>query len=118
MEANSVRVFQKYSEKSDAFSFGVLLWEVHVYEQPCFRIRFLAYMNAMQVFTRQEPYEGEKDLVALAFRIAVQGYRLSIPSAVPAPISRLMKYYSYHSSFPCAKSKPAYPVPSQGLLGD
>lgn len=61
---------KKYSEKSDAFSFGVLLWEM---------------------FTRKEPYEGEKDLVALAFRIAVQGHRLTIPPSVPAPITLLMK---------------------------
>src|SRR3989344_5402205 len=44
------------------------------------------------MFTRKEPYEGEKDLVALAFRIAVQGHRLTIPPTVPAPITLLMKY--------------------------
>jgi hypothetical protein len=45
-----------------------------------------------QMFTRKEPYQGEKDLVALAFRIAVQGVRLTIPSSIPEPIAQLMKY--------------------------
>jgi hypothetical protein len=52
----------------------------------------LIVARVLQMFTRKEPYEGEKDLVALAFRIAVQGHRLTIPPSVPGPITQLMKY--------------------------
>jgi serine/threonine protein kinase len=59
----------EYSEKSDAFSFGVCLWEILV---------------------RRPPYEGLRNLAA-AVRVAQEdSFRLPIPREVPRPMADIM----------------------------
>ncbi|ELR14267.1 protein kinase domain containing protein [Acanthamoeba castellanii str. Neff] len=60
---------KKYSEKTDAYSFAVLMWEI---------------------LTRKEPYEDEP-LLQIALRVASQGLRLEVPPDTPQPLASLMK---------------------------
>ena len=60
---------QEYSEKSDAFSFGVCLWEM---------------------LFRQSPYPGFHDLQAALLVANDPSFRPPIPEACPGPIKQLM----------------------------
>lgn len=60
---------KKYSEKSDAFSFGVLLWEM---------------------VTGKEPWEDQKSLVEIAIGVSSRGWRLPIPDNCPPQLADLM----------------------------
>jgi len=63
-------VKHEYSEKSDAFSFGVCLWEIII---------------------RKVPYQGFHNLET-AIKVANEdSFRLPIPSELPEPIAELMR---------------------------
>nr|WNL49984.1 serine threonine protein kinase [Marseillevirus sp.] len=59
---------QRYNEKADVYSFGVLIWEV---------------------LTRKKPYEGQSP-VRVA-ELAREGKRLTIPNDCPRDIKKLLK---------------------------
>jgi len=63
-------VEKKYSEKSDAFSFGVLLWEI---------------------ITGDEPWRDQKSLVEIAIGVSSRGWRLAIPNSCPPVLADLMR---------------------------
>jgi len=67
MPPESIR-FQKYSQKSDVWAYGVVLWEV---------------------FARLDPYP-ELDAVATAIEVISHGARLRPPNAAPKEIASLM----------------------------
>jgi serine/threonine protein kinase len=68
---------RKYSEKSDAWSFGVLIWEL---------------------VTRKEPWEGVS-LLEIALGVGKKGWRLKIPKECDPMLTKLMK--------DCWKTEPA-----------
>jgi len=78
--------FKKYSEKTDSYSFGVLLWEVRGF------ISFPICLkhNLQQMVTREEPY-GNEPLLHIAMQVASEGRRLEIPADCPEVFASLMK---------------------------
>jgi serine/threonine protein kinase len=61
---------ERYTDKVDVYSFGIIMWEL---------------------ISRKEPYGGKKG-ISVAYAAAQQGTRPEIPAFSPAPYTELMKH--------------------------
>jgi len=82
---------QKYSEKTDAYSFGIMMWEVRSLTPHLSNTLAGTHPDVQQqMLTGKTPYTDESN-IDVVIKVIKDGYRPTIPTGTPPAIASLMR---------------------------